>query len=282
VKQDLLKKIKADLRQVADKDKARVLARFFKTGKGEYGEGDRFLGVVVPEQRKIVKDIVRSVGQMRPASSAGKLLNSLLASPWHEERLTALLILVEVYKRGDIKFKKQIFHFYLKNIERTCPVRAKRFYGVNNWDLVDLSAPNIVGDYLLALSGVEGFNFYNKKDIKNFLFKLAKSKNIWSRRVAVLATFTFIKNNQFTEILELAEFLLINQKESHDLMHKAIGWMLREVGKRESFDGQRSGKKVLTDFLDKFGSQFPRTTLRYAIERFPESERQKYLKLKTK
>ncbi len=244
-----INKIKHDLRQVADKNKAENLARFFKTGKGEYDEGDRFLGVVVPEQRKIVKEVVRSrtsgslevrllTAQLRTAD-----LQKLLQSPWHEERLTALLILVELYKKINSKSNptslklcrvdsRQIFNFYLKNLTR-----------INNWDLVDLSAPNIVGDYI--------FNFYNKKEVASFLLKLAKSKNLWSRRVAVLATFTFIKNNQFEGSLFLAKFLLIDKKDDHDLIHKSVGWMLREVGKRD--------KKVLVNFLNKFGPQLPRT-----------------------
>lgn len=245
--------IKKELRQKADPKKAKILLRFFKTGKGEYGEGDRFLGVVVPEQRRIARKYLDNELRSRIWLREKRLLNSLLASPWHEERLTALLILVELYKRGDEKFKKQIFNFYLKNIKY-----------VNNWDLVDLSAPNIVGDYL--------FNLFNKKEAHKFLLKLAKSKNLWTRRVAVLATFAFIKQEEFEQVLELAEFLLIKQKDRHDLMHKALGWMLREVGKKD--------EKVLVNFLNKFGPQLPRTTLRYAIERFTEAKRSNYLKTK--
>lgn len=256
MKQDLALKIRADLRQVANKDKAKILARFFKTGRGEYGEGDKFLGVVVPEQRRIAKEYLASSVRSRIWLREKRLLTSLLQSSWHEERLTALLILVELYKKGGQENKKQIFNFYIKNIKH-----------INNWDLVDLSAPNIVGDYLFTLSRVGGLD-----SPKNFLLKLARSKKLWSRRVAVLATFPFIKNNKFTEILALANFLLFTQKESQDLMHKALGWMLREVGKVD--------KKVLTSFLDKCGSQFPRATLRYAIERFSKKERQKYLTLR--
>ena len=259
---------------MADKDKVKILARFFKTGKGEYGEGDKFLGIVVPEQRRLAKEFMgslvtrsRTSGSLEVRLLATRLravlagVQKLLLSPWHEERLTALLILVELYKKGDGKIKKQIFDFYLKNIKH-----------INNWDLVDLSAPNIVGDYLFTLSLSKG-----SKEVETILLKLVRSKNLWSRRVAVLATHPFIKNQQFVEILKLAEFLLIKpfnpaqgeQKETHDLMHKAIGWMLREVGKREV--------RVLENFLNKFASRLPRTTLRYAIEKFPEPKRQKYL-----
>lgn len=264
--------LRQELRKLANKDKAVILSRFFKTGKGEYGEGDKFLGVVVPEQRRLVKEFVDEVVQNQAVRSRTSSepevrlrtveIQNILQSPFHEERLTGLLILVELYKRAkkikDEKSQKNIFNFYLKNIPY-----------INNWDLVDLSAPNIVGDYIfnnfLAQSEAEG----SKNKNKTFLFQLAKSKNIWARRVAILATFTFIRNNRFEEILELSQFLLIKQKEKHDLMHKAIGWMLREVGKRD--------KKVLEKFLNKFSNKIPRTTLRYAIEKFSEVERKKYL-----
>lgn len=271
--------IQKELRKVANKDKAKILAKFFKTGKGEYGEGDKFLGVVVPEQRRIVKEVLRSWTsssfevQLRKTDKAvrnqgGKVVRSriwlckkrllttlqkLLQSKFHEDRLTALLVLVELYKKAESKIKKQIFNFYLKNIPH-----------INNWDLVDLSAPNIVGDYLL--------NFFNdKKEVKNFLLKLAKSKNLWSRRVAVLASFPFIKNGEFEEIFSLTDFLIFTQHESQDLMHKALGWMLREVGKRDIV--------VLQKFLSQYASRLPRVTLRYAIERMDESERKKFLAL---
>ncbi len=284
----MLTQIQKELRKVADKDKAKILARFFKTGKGEYGEGDKFLGVVVPEQRRIAKEYLRDENVVRSRfSSEPEMrlrtmfadLQNLLRSEYHEDRLTALLVLVELYRltqKNDPTSprlrrvnSRKIFLFYIKNLARTCPVRAKRFYGVNNWDLVDLSAPNIVGDYLFTLSEVEGLNNFSKIQIKTFLLKLAKSKNLWSRRVAVLATFPFIKNKKFEEILELTKFLLFEQKENHDLMHKALGWALREVGKREL--------GVLRNFLDHYAGVLPRTTLRYSIERLPQKERLEYL-----
>lgn len=259
--------IQKELRKVADKDKAKILARFFKTGKGEYGEGDKFLGVVVPEQRRIAKkylsQTVRSEAFVRSRFSRSQMrlrtklrdsqddLQKLLQSEYHEDRLTALLVLVELYKSIDDKINsRKIFLFYLKNLLR-----------INNWDLVDLSAPNIIGDYIL--------NNFTKFQTKNFLLKLARSKNLWSRRVAVLATFPFIKNGQFEEILYLTQFLIFNKKEKHDLIHKALGWMLRELGKKDL--------AVLQKFLGQYYLKLPRVTLRYAIERMRESERKKYL-----
>lgn len=235
--------IKIELRKAARKEKALILARFFKTGKGEYGEGDKFLGVVAPDQRRIAKSyFAGGDGVSIPAALFD--INELLQSEFHEDRLTALLILVELYKKSDIGNKKRIFSFYLKNLAR-----------INNWDLVDLSAPHIVGDYVLN-SGSQ------------ILFTLAKRKALWTRRVAVLGTFALIKKGRFTETLALAESLLIRGREKQDLMHKAVGWMLREIGKRDI--------NVLEDFLGQFAAQLPRTTLRYAIERFPETKRQRY------
>jgi 3-methyladenine DNA glycosylase AlkD len=239
-KLDKIAKIKKELRRNASKEKAIILARFFKTGRGEYGEGDKFLGVIVPVQRQIAK----KYSDLNLIS-----VQSLLASKFHEERLVALFILVEQYKKaksaGDKITQKNIFSFYLKNILQ-----------VNNWDLVDLSAPNIVGDFLLTHN-------------RSILQKLARNKNIWSRRVAVLATFPFIKTGQFAEILALTNLLIWKQREKHDLIHKALGWMWREVGK--------SDPVTLEKFLDKNASQLPRVTLRYAIEKMPDKKRKGYL-----
>ncbi|MDD5696629.1 MAG: DNA alkylation repair protein [Candidatus Pacebacteria bacterium] len=231
----MINKIKKELRKKQDKENARNLGRFFKTGKGEYGEGDVFLGIKVPEQRKTAKEFFKE--------ASFKDLKELLWSEIHEFRLTALIILVEKYKRADTSGKERIFNFYIGNTKR-----------INNWDLVDLSAPNIVGDYLLD------------KDRK-IIFSLAKSKNIWERRIAVLATFAFIREKQFEESLKLAEILL---NDEHDLIHKAVGWMLREVGKRD--------KETERAFLKKFCLEMPRTMLRYAIEKFEPGERKKFLK----
>ena len=236
--------LRYELKKVANPEKAAILSRFFKTGKGDYGEGDKFLGVVVPAQRKIVRQYFAAPGgtSVRLALSVA---GELLQGEFHEERFIALLILVEQYKRGGDGDKELVFRFYMKHLGR-----------VNNWDLVDVSAPNIVGDYLLTRDSL-------------LLFKLAKSKNMWERRVAMLATFAFIRNGRFAETMALAELLLIQEKDPQDLMHKATGWMLREVGKRD--------RQTLENFLAPFAALVPRTALRYAIEKFPEADRRQYL-----
>lgn len=232
-----IKQIQSELRRVADKDKAKILQGFFKTEPGQYGAGDKFLGIVVPTQRQLAKKYV---------SLSLTDLEQLLQSPYHEERLTALLILSEQFKQGNELTRQNIYKLYLKNTKQ-----------INNWDLVDLTAPAIVGGYLVD------------KDRK-ILYKLAHSKDLWDRRIAVLATFYFIRAGDSKDTLAISK-LLLNDRQ--DLIHKAVGWMLREVGKKVS-------KKDLTDFLDEFGSLMPRTMLRYAIERLPELERKKYLKIK--
>ena len=229
----MLDEIKKDLSQFANSEKAKQLSRFFKTGKGQYGEGDLFLGITVPQQRKIAKKYIKL-----SLSNLQQLLNSRT----HEHRLTALLILISKYQKGKNFKKEKIYDFYLKNTKN-----------INNWDLVDLSAPKIIGDYFL------------NKDRTN-LFKLARSENLWERRIAILSTFTFIKNHDFEDSLEISKLLL---KDSQDLIHKAVGWMLREIGK---IDQER-----LEDFLDNYGTEMPRTMLRYAIEKFDEQKRKFYL-----
>ena len=236
----MIKELQKELRKLANPEKAKILAMFFKTGKGEYGEGDIFLGITVPEQRKV------AVRYNLPAGKAGTLdfrnIQKLLNSKIHEERLVALLILVEQYKKVDEANKNKIFDFYLKNTKR-----------INNWDLVDLSAPKIVGRHLLD------------KD-RSILYKFARSANLWERRIAILATFWFINKLQFSDALKIGEILI---KDKHDLIHKAVGWMLREIGKRN--------QKVEEDFLKKFYKIMPRTMLRYAIERFSEDKRKFFL-----
>lgn len=227
-----LKQIQKELKKLANPKQATLLQRFFKTGKGEYGEGDVFLGIKVPEQRKVAKKYDLSLAEIQ------KLLNSKI----HEHRLVALFILIKKYQKEDIK--KKIFDLYLKNTKN-----------INNWDLIDLSAPNIVGDYLLT----------RKRDI---LYKLAKSNSLWEKRISILATFTFIGNGEYKDTLKISEILL---NDKHDLIHKGVGWMLREVGKRVS---QQKEEK----FLKKHYKTMPRTMLRYAIERFPENKRKFYLK----
>ncbi|MFA5715506.1 MAG: DNA alkylation repair protein [Candidatus Paceibacterota bacterium] len=229
-----MNRIKKELQKKGDKERAKALSRFFKTGKGQYGEGDVFLGIKVPIQREIVK-MFKEVSLFE--------IQELIDDKIHECRLTGLLILVQKYKKAEDK--KEIFDFYLKNAKK-----------INNWDLVDLTAPNIVGDFLL-----------DKKKEREILYSLAKSKNLWERRIAILSTFTFLREKEFKDVLEISKILL---KDEHDLIHKAVGWMLRELGKRD--------KDVEVDFLKKYCKIMPRTMLRYAIEKFDSREREKYMK----
>jgi len=228
-----LKELRKEIKSLRSPEVSKTMQWFFKTGKGEYGEGDIFAGLKVPAQRKLA-------GEFRDLSFSD--LKILLNSSIHEERLISLFILVDNYERGDDKKRGKIFSFYLKNRK-----------GINNWDLVDLSAPKIIGKHLLS------------KD-KSLLFKFALSKNLWERRIAVLSTFEFIKNNDFVVALQISEILL---HDNHDLIHKAVGWMLREIGKR---DLQAEEK-----FLKLNYKKMPRTMLHYAIEKFPETKRKKYL-----
>ncbi len=225
--------IQKHLRKFAGKEKAEVLRRFFKTGPGEYGEGDMFLGIVVPDIRKAAKEF-----QHTPLGE----IKHLLKSPFHEERLLALLLLVRKYEMGDDVLKEKICALYLKSTKY-----------VNNWDLVDLSAPNIVGNYLMDKS-------------RKPLEALAKSINLWRRRIAIMSTFAFIRRKEFSDTLKISKMLLSDEE---DLIHKAVGWMLREVGKRDAAAEEK--------FLLGHYKSMPRTMLRYAIERFPESKRKKYL-----
>lgn len=225
-----LKKIK----EKSDKTKGEFLVRFFKTGKGEYGEGDVFLGLTVPQSRVISKEFLNLPFEE---------LKTLLESKYHEARLVALHILTYRFQKSDEKEQKKIYEFYLKNIK-----------GVNNWDLVDTSAPGIAGGYLFSRD-------------RKILFKLVKSKNLWERRIAIVGTYYFIKKDDFKDTLRISEMLL---SDKEDLIHKAVGWMLREVGKKD--------EKVLCDFLDKNYKSMPRTTLRYAIEKFDDRKRLYYLK----
>ena len=228
----MLNQIKKDLQKLADKKQAKLLQGFFKTGKGEYGEGDIVLGIKVPVQSEVAK---------KHKGASLKDVQNLLSSKIHEHRLVALLILIEKFKTTNNK--KEIVDIYLKNTKY-----------INNWDLVDLSAPRILGDYLID------------KDRK-ILYKLAKSKLLWERRISILATFAFIRDDDFKDALKLAKILL---NDKHDLMHKAVGWMLREIGKKD--------QKIEEKFLKKHYKNMPRTMLRYSIERFDEKKRKKYMK----
>jgi len=223
-----------DLMLLANKEIAEHSQRFFKTGKGEYGESDIFLGIRVPVLRKLVNKY-RGISLEEVSKS--------LHSKFHEERLLAVLMLVQLFKTGGDEEQKQIYCLYLDNIEF-----------INNWDIVDISAGNIVGAYLY------------QKD-KALLYRLVYADNLWERRISIISTFYFIRQNEFDDTLKIAEILL-NDKE--DLIQKAVGWMLREVGKREI--------EIEEEFLQEHYMKMPRTMLRYAIEKFPETKRKMYLR----
>ena len=225
--------VRAAIRSAGNPEKAKLLMRFFKTGKGEYGEGDRFLGIMVPVQRSISR---------RFSGLDLRSIVRLLHSPFHEERLTALLMLVRRFENGNPAEREWIYRAYLENTD-----------WINNWDLVDLSAPRIIGARLI-------------EDDRRILYRLVRSKNLWERRIAVLATFAFIDRNDFKDAFAIAETLL---RDPHDLIHKAVGWMLREVGKKD--------RRALDVFLKSRASRMPRTMLRYAIERHPERIRRHWL-----
>ncbi len=225
--------LRRDIRALGSPERAKHSLRFFRTGPGEYGEGDKFFGLSVPEMRAIAKRY-RDLGHDD--------VLELLQSPWHEDRVVALLLLVDGYERGDDARRQKIHRSYLANTSR-----------INNWDLVDMSAGQVVGGHLDASE-------------VSLLEKLARSRDLWERRIAIVATFNFIKQKQLAPTLRIAELLL---HDPHDLIHKAVGWMLREVGKKD--------RKVLDAFLAKHYREMPRTMLRYAIERHPESTRKRYL-----
>lgn len=225
--------IETELRHLATDEKRIVLQRFFKTAPGQYGEGDRFLGVTVPLTRIVAKKYL--------AMPLNEIIE-LLQSEWHEVRLCALLMMCERFKKGDSATRKDIFNYYIENTER-----------INNWDLVDLSAPTIVGGYLMDKP-------------RDLLYRMAESELLWDNRIAIVATLAFIKHKDSDDTYRLA-LKMMNHK--HDLMHKAIGWMLRESGKRD--DDRR-----LFNFVDEYRKRMPRTMLRYAIEKFTDEER-KYL-----
>ena len=220
--------------------KSAGVERFFKTTKGQYGAGDIFVGATVPEQRIIAKKF-----KDLPLLEVEALLNQKI----HEFRLTALLILSIQFEKGTLDDQKKIYNLYMKNIDN-----------VNNWDLVDQSAPKILGEYLSKRP---------KKELCDVLTKLSDSNNLWHNRIAILATYPILKAGNFTHIKVLAKKLM---NHPHDLIHKAIGWMLREVGKKD--------EKALTDFLDEYGTKMPRIMLRYSIEKFSEKKRKYYLSLR--
>jgi 3-methyladenine DNA glycosylase AlkD len=230
----VINKIKKELKKLANPKKADLLQRFFKTGKGEYGEGDVFLGIKVPIQRKLANKY-----KTLPVADLQILLNSKI----HEQRLVALFILMHQYKKADAVGRQEIVNFYLNNTKN-----------INNWDLIDLSAPRLLGDYLLDKP-------------RKLLYTLSRSNSIWEKRIAVLSTFAFIKNAQFDDSLKIGETLL---QDHHDLIHKGVGWMLREIGKKD--------QAIEEAFLKKHYKKMPRTMLRYAIEKFDEQKRKFYMK----
>ena len=227
------KQIHIALARLSDPDIAAHSMRFFKTGKGEYGEGDRFLGIRVPVLRRKAKEFINT-----PLPEILRVLHS----SFHEERLLALFMLVNKFSKGPPYERKEIYQLYLKNTKY-----------INNWDLVDISAGHIVGAYLAD------------KD-KQPIYRMAESINLWERRIAIMSTFPMIRANDFTTTLNVSQVLL---KDEEDLIHKAVGWMLREIGKRHL--------SVEEEFLKKRYKDMPRTMLRYAIEKFPEKDRKRYL-----
>ena len=230
---DRVAAIRRELKRLASKEIAEHSQRFFKTGKGQYGEGDRFLGIRVPALRELAR-------QHRGVSV--EEASRMLESQFHEERLLALFLLVGVFKKADDEGRKAIYELYLA---------STRF--INNWDLVDCSAEHIVGAYL------------RERDRKP-LYDLARSNSLWERRIAIMSTFHFIRHSEFTDTLRIAEILL---GDKEDLIHKAVGWMLREVGKRDA--------EAEEQFLKNHCREMPRTMLRYAIEKFPQPKRRMYL-----
>lgn len=229
----MLSELKNTLQALANPERAAATARYFRTGPGEYGEGDVFLGIPVPQQRQVA----RKFQHLGPDE-----LHELLGSPIHEHRLVALLILVAIFKKSGLQARREWCEFYLTHLHR-----------VNNWDLVDVSARDVLGEFLLPLD-------------RGLLDHLAATDHLWSQRVAIVATHAFIRRGQFSDTFRLAETYLTHR---HDLIHKATGWMLREVG--------GENEDALREFLDEFAPRMPRTMLRYAIEKLPEGERRAYL-----
>ncbi len=232
----MIQQIKQELQKSANLEKAKIYMRFFKTGPKQYGEGDQFLGLTMPEQRVIAKKYI---------NISLEVLQELITSSYHEHRMTALIILTYKYKKADEDTKKEIYDFYIKN-----------YNSINSWDLVDVTAPHIVGEYLL-----------DRKSRKRILYEFATSDHLWKKRIAIISTFTFIRNNDFQDTINISEILL---QDKHDLIHKAVGWMLREMGKKD--------EKQLINFLDKHYKIMPRTMLRYSLEKLSEEQRKHYMK----
>lgn len=229
--------VQRKLKEYSNPKKATLLSSFFKTGKGDYGEGDLFIGVTVPLQRKVAQLFARELSLTD--------LSKLLKSKVHEYRFTALEMLVMKFEKASVKEREEIVIFYLSHTVY-----------INNWDLVDTSAKYILGEYLFI-----------EKAQRKILYKLVTSDSLWERRISIVATHYFIDNNDFADTLVLAQLLM---SDKHDLIHKAVGWMLREVGKK-SFEVEEA-------FIKMHYKQMPRTMLRYALERFPVGKRAQYMK----
>ncbi|MDP2090438.1 MAG: DNA alkylation repair protein [Candidatus Gracilibacteria bacterium] len=233
----MLKQLIQDLEKLSDPNRAINSARYFKTGLGQYGEGDKFYGITVPETRIVVKKYYKLLSLDD--------VEKLILNEYHEQRLTGLLVLVAKFKSANEDEKKSIYEFYMAHTKN-----------INNWDLVDTSASYIVGNYL-----------YDKD--RTILYELSKSDNLWEKRISIISTFFFIAKKDFNDSLKICKILM---NDSHDLIHKATGWALREIGKKD--------EEVLTKFLDENTLHMPRTMLRYAIEKFDENKRKHYLNLK--
>ncbi len=227
----MIRKILKEIKESSDPERAKNSLWFFKTGPGQYGEGDKFLGLTMPQQRTIAKKYVNL-----PFSDIQKLIDS----KYHEHRMVGLIILTYKYPKSEQK--KEIYEFYIKNYDR-----------INNWDLVDVTAPRIVGAYLLEKN-------------RKILYDFAKSNHLWKKRISIVSTFAFIDKKDFKDSIKIIEILL---NDKHDLIHKACGWALREIGKKE--------EKVLTNFLDKYHKIMPRTMLRYSLERLSEKQKKHYM-----
>jgi len=232
----MLNKLRKELEKYKDEDRANHNLRFFKTGPGEYGEGRISLGIKTEIKRKIAKKYYKEISLSE--------VNELLDSGISDYQFIALIILINKYNRGGDKEKKEIINLYLGNTKN-----------INNWDLVDVSAPHLLGNYL----------YHNPKE-KQIIYEIAKSDNLWKKRIAIISTLYFIRKNQFDDTFAISKILL---NDNHDLIHKAVGWMLREIGKRE--------KEKLEEFLKENYKDMPRTMLRYAIEKFPEEEKRKWM-----
>jgi len=230
----MLNELQKELKKLSNPKQAKLLQGFFKTGEDQYGEGDIFLGIMMPIQRKIAQRFINL-----DFKDIQKLLNSKI----HEYRMVALLILTYIYSQASNERKKEVYNFYLKNTKN-----------INNWDLIDVTSHKIIGDYL-------------KDKPREILYKLAKSENLWEKRISIISCFAFIKDNDFKDALNISKILL---NDKHDLIHKAVGWVLREIGKKDQI--------IEENFLKKHYKNMPRTMLRYAIERFDEDKRLRYLK----